>query len=44
VQLPLPITFSPLAYVLLWHKRNDDEPGHKWIRETICTSIAQAMK
>lgn len=44
VQLPLPITFSPLAYVLLWHKRNDDEPGHKWIRETICASIAQAMK
>ncbi|HEY7865022.1 MAG TPA: LysR substrate-binding domain-containing protein [Psychromonas sp.] len=44
VQLPLPIDFSPLAYVLLWHKRNDDEPGHKWIRETICASIAQAMK
>ena len=44
IQLPLPITFSPLAYVLLWHKRNDQEPGHKWIRETICASVAQAMK
>lgn len=44
VELPLPLTFSPLAYVLLWHKRNDDEPGHRWIREKICDSIAQAMQ
>lgn len=39
VEIPLPIEFSPLAYVLLWHQRNNDEPGHKWIRETICNSI-----
>ncbi|MEH6452718.1 MAG: LysR substrate-binding domain-containing protein [Psychromonas sp.] len=39
VELALPIEFSPLAYVLLWHQRNNDEPGHKWIRETICSSI-----
>jgi len=39
LEIPLPIDFSPLAYVLLWHQRNDDEPGHKWIRETICTSV-----
>ncbi|WP_019615787.1 LysR substrate-binding domain-containing protein [Psychromonas ossibalaenae] len=44
VQLPLPIEFSPLAYVLLWHKRNNDEPGHKWLRETICETAAQAMQ
>ncbi|WP_028864379.1 LysR substrate-binding domain-containing protein [Psychromonas aquimarina] len=43
VQLPLPIEFSPLVYVLLWHKRNDDEPGHKWLRETICQSVAQVL-
>lgn len=41
VELPLPIDFPPFAYVLLWHKRNHDEPGHKWIRETICTSISK---
>lgn len=41
VQLPLPIAFSPIAYVLLWHQRNNDEPGHKWVRETICNSIKQ---
>lgn len=43
VELPLPMTFSPLAYVLLWHERNNDEPGHKWIRETICKRVAQAF-
>ncbi|GLS92136.1 LysR family transcriptional regulator [Psychromonas marina] len=39
VEVPLPIPFSPLAYVLLWHQRNNDEPGHKWVREKICDSI-----
>lgn len=43
VELPLPFAFSPLAYVLLWHERNNDEPGHKWIRETICKSVADAF-
>ncbi len=43
VQLPLPIAFSPIAYVLLWHQRNNDEPGHKWVRETICNSIKQQV-
>ena len=37
--LPLPLKFSPIAYVLLWHQRNTDEPGHKWVRETICASV-----
>lgn len=39
VQIPLPIEFSPLAYVLLWHQRNNDDPGHKWVRETICKRV-----
>jgi DNA-binding transcriptional LysR family regulator len=43
VQLPLPITFAPLAYVLLWHERNNEEPGHKWIRDIICESVARAI-
>ncbi|MCG9748354.1 LysR substrate-binding domain-containing protein [Shewanella sp. Isolate8] len=42
-ELPLPFDFHSLAYVLLWHERNDDEPGHKWIRETICKRVAQAV-
>jgi len=27
---------------LLWHQRNNDEPGHKWVRETMCESIEKA--
>lgn len=39
IDIPLPVSFSPIAYVLLWHQRNNDEPGHKWVRKTICDSI-----
>jgi len=39
--LPLPFEFMPMAYVLLWHQRNDEDQGHKWIRETICQSVAK---
>jgi len=42
VELPLPLDFSSIAYVLLWHKRNSDEPGHKWVRDIICQSVEQA--
>lgn len=41
VKVPLPVAFSALAYVLLWHQRNDDEPGHKWIREIVCSSVRE---
>lgn len=43
-QISLPFDFVPMAYVLLWHERNSDEPGHKWVREMICNSVEQAMK
>jgi DNA-binding transcriptional LysR family regulator len=39
VKIPLPMDFSPIAYVLLWHQRNNEEPGHRWVRETICASV-----
>lgn len=42
-QVPLPFDFVPMAYVLLWHERNSDEPGHKWIREMICNSVEKAI-
>ena len=43
VQLPLPIDLSSLAYVLLWHERNNEEPGHQWVRDMICQSVARAI-
>lgn len=42
-QLPLPFHFMPMAYVLLWHQRNDEDQGHKWVRDTICQSVAQLL-
>ena len=43
VELPLPFEFIPLAYVLLWHERNADDPGHRWVKEIICESVANAF-
>jgi DNA-binding transcriptional LysR family regulator len=39
-QLPLPIDFMPMAYVLLWHERNNDDPGHRWMRQLIGDSMS----
>ncbi|MCH1929999.1 LysR family transcriptional regulator [Shewanella sp. A25] len=41
--LPLPFEFMPMAYVLLWHQRNDEDLGHKWMRETICQSVDKLL-
>tara|TARA_R110001583_G_scaffold21964_4_gene82882 strand:+ start:2454 stop:3464 length:1011 start_codon:yes stop_codon:yes gene_type:complete len=42
-QIPLPFEFYEMAYALLWHHRNTDEPGHKWVREIICSSVEKAF-
>jgi DNA-binding transcriptional LysR family regulator len=38
---PLPFATPPLHETLLWHKRNDPDPGHAWFRELI-VRVAQA--
>ncbi len=43
-QIELPFEFMPMAYVLLWHQRNNQDPGHQWMRETICHCVAQAIQ
>ncbi|WP_434357615.1 LysR family transcriptional regulator [Parasalinivibrio latis] len=35
VVLPLPIPLPPMAYTLFWHRQNDDDPGHTWLRQLI---------
>lgn len=42
-QLSLPFEFMPMAYVLLWHERNNQDQGHQWIRETICQSVSTTI-
>ncbi|WP_144211522.1 LysR family transcriptional regulator [Shewanella donghaensis] len=44
VEIPLPFSFIPMAYVLLWHERNSEAPGHLWLRNIICGSVAKAIK
>ncbi|GGI82160.1 LysR family transcriptional regulator [Shewanella gelidii] len=41
VELPLPMEFCSFAYVLLWHQRDHEDPGHQWIRQVICDSIGE---
>ena len=42
-QLILPFEFLPMAYVLLWHERNNQDKGHQWMRETISLSVKKAI-
>lgn len=39
VEIPLPFDFIGLVYLLIWHKRNNQEPGHQWIRGEIYKSL-----
>ena len=38
--LPLPLTTDPLKLKIVWHKRTDTNPGHKWIRQQIINLAA----
>lgn len=43
-QINLPFEFMPMAYVLLWHERNNQDQGHQWLRERICQSISNSIE
>ncbi|AZG75012.1 LysR family transcriptional regulator [Shewanella livingstonensis] len=43
VSIPLPFEFMPMAYVFLWHERNNQEPGHQWFRNMIFSSVEKAI-
>jgi DNA-binding transcriptional LysR family regulator len=43
-QIPLPFTFAEMAYALLWHQRNTDEPGHEWVRGIISDGVENTFK
>ncbi len=42
-QLPLPVAFTLIVYLLLWRKSNN-KPGHTWIRDTICENLAKVVR
>ncbi len=37
--LEVPVKLEPGAYVLLWHHHFDQDPGHRWLRELIASSV-----
>jgi LysR family nod box-dependent transcriptional activator len=40
---PLPFEAPPMREILLWHRRNDGDPAHAWLRDLI-VRLAQSMQ
>ncbi|MBB1091365.1 LysR family transcriptional regulator [Rhodopseudomonas palustris] len=34
-----PVPISPQDYHMIWHERNTDDSGHKWLRDTLLKAI-----
>jgi DNA-binding transcriptional LysR family regulator len=32
---PLPLRMPEIREVLVWHKRNEPDPGHAWLRDIL---------
>jgi DNA-binding transcriptional LysR family regulator len=39
---PLPLSLSPIHVALLWHRRHEREPAHRWLRELVLAAAHQA--
>lgn len=37
--LDIPVNIEPGAYVLLWHKHFEQDPGHQWLRDLIINNV-----
>jgi DNA-binding transcriptional LysR family regulator len=33
--VPLPFDFKPFTLLMLWHRRNQNDPAHKWLRNQL---------
>lgn len=40
--LPLPLKVSGFSVSMLWHARDQNEPGHSWLR-SLCVSISESL-
>src|SRR5215470_5679961 len=36
-----PVELAPISLGMIWHRRNDSEPGQVWFRQQVMTSIRQ---
>ncbi|MDE1463420.1 LysR family transcriptional regulator [Spartinivicinus poritis] len=39
VELPLPLELPTITYLLTWHERFDEDPGHQWLRQMLVEYI-----
>lgn len=39
---PLPFEYKPFTLLMLWHKRNQTDPAHRWIRNQL-NSVASSL-
>ncbi len=37
--VPLPFKSEPLSLSLVWHRRNNDDPAHQWLRQKIVETV-----
>ncbi|MFL1464542.1 LysR family transcriptional regulator [Marinobacter sp. HN1S83] len=40
--VPLPFDFKPFTLLMLWHRRNQNDPAHRWLRNQV-NSVAATM-
>ncbi|MCG7200128.1 LysR family transcriptional regulator [Marinobacter pelagius] len=40
--VPLPFELKPFTLLMLWHRRNQNDPAHKWLRNQV-NAVAAAM-
>lgn len=40
--VPLPFEFKPFTLLMLWHRRNQNDPAHRWLRNQV-NAVAATM-
>jgi len=41
---PLPFKTDPLSLFLIWHRRENDDPAHQWLRQKIIATVNSIMR
>jgi DNA-binding transcriptional LysR family regulator len=40
--VPLPFEYNPFTLLMLWHRRHQTDPAHRWVRNQV-NSVAATM-
>jgi DNA-binding transcriptional LysR family regulator len=41
---PLPLKTDPLNLYLVWHRRENDDPAHQWLRQKITGTVNSIIR